>query len=101
MACKECALNMVEYGAGGNITYAEPAGSGTATEETGGSGEGNGNGNGTGTGTASASATTPAVAVAGPRRKRKAKGWFCPVCREREHLFSFHRCPNDRRFVNV
>jgi len=79
VACKECALNMVEYGAGGIITYGiEPAGSGAnATEEatggvaTGGGGEGNGNG-------APASATTPAAA----RRKRKAKGWFCPVCRE-------------------
>ncbi|KAF8190462.1 hypothetical protein BJ912DRAFT_965174 [Pholiota molesta] len=61
VACKECALNMVEFGAGGNITQAaEPAGAGAAGED-------------------------GAPGAAGPRlwrRKRKAKGWFCPVCRQ-------------------
>ena len=90
MACKECALNMVEYGAGGNITYGnESAGGGVnVTEEgTGGvvAGNGGSEGNGNGGATVSASAITPAALS---RRKRKAKGWFCPVCRERE-LYNF------------
>jgi len=93
VACKECALNMVEYGAGGNITYgAETAGGGAnATEEvTGGiiAGSGGGEGNGSGGGSAPTPAATPATTtVANARRKRKAKGWFCPVCREREFTF--------------
>jgi len=91
VACKECALNMVEYGAGGNITYgAENAGSGVnATEDvTGGimPGSGGGEGNGSGVGLAAVVGALPPAnpAVANARRKRKAKGWFCPVCRERE-----------------
>jgi hypothetical protein len=99
VACKECAVNMVEYGAGGqlvhtndatedpaNTTGGEPSGDGaehaeTPNVETAASGE---------------PATTPSggVAQAGEnssrgrehrphrRRKRKAKGWFCPVCRQ-------------------
>ncbi|KAF8962629.1 hypothetical protein BDZ97DRAFT_1662708 [Flammula alnicola] len=71
VACKECALNMVEFGAGGNITQApEPV----ANEAAGGAG---------GAGAHGAGATTPAATpVAAQRRKRKAKGWFCPVCRQ-------------------
>ena len=83
VACKECALNMVEYGAGGNITYgAESAGGGVnVTDEVAGgvAGSGGGEGNATGGGNAPA----PSAAVANARRRRKAKGWFCPVCRER------------------
>jgi hypothetical protein len=82
VACRECALNMVEFGAGGNITQ--------AAEETTAGGdvaaaaavpdvaEG---GAGTAMPTASgvSTMTTPTAAT---RRKRKAKGWFCPVCRQ-------------------
>ncbi|KAF5369092.1 hypothetical protein D9758_003070 [Tetrapyrgos nigripes] len=80
VACKDCALNMVEFGAGGNITQ--------ATEDSGNGNGGTGNGEAatggtgasgaTGTGTGADTATT----VQNPRRKRKAKGWFCPVCRQ-------------------
>ncbi|KAJ3784683.1 hypothetical protein GGU10DRAFT_357182 [Lentinula aff. detonsa] len=72
VACKDCALNMVEFGAGGNIT--QPA------EETaaGDGGADGGEGGTPGTGAAATTTTTPAVT----RRKRKAKGWFCPVCRQ-------------------
>ncbi|KIK52841.1 hypothetical protein GYMLUDRAFT_49680 [Collybiopsis luxurians FD-317 M1] len=71
VACKDCALNMVEFGAGGNITQAteEPATTGDAAAE----------------GNEGGASATPGV-VPSPtlptRRKRKAKGWFCPVCRQ-------------------
>lgn len=71
VACKDCALNMVEFGAGGNITQATEAVAGTAGDE------------------AVPAAGTPGAAAVPPtpttaqRRKRKAKGWFCPVCRQR------------------
>ncbi|KIJ59398.1 hypothetical protein HYDPIDRAFT_118626 [Hydnomerulius pinastri MD-312] len=74
VACKECAINMVEFGAGGNIVHAEDtaaANGGTEAAE----------------GGATAAAATeapaaPSVVPPNPRRKRKAKGWFCPVCRQ-------------------
>lgn len=71
VACKECALNMVEFGAGGHITQ---------TEEPVANAEG-----GDAPGEGADAAPTPATpAVLTPtRRKRKAKGWFCPVCRQR------------------
>ncbi|KAF8345280.1 hypothetical protein F5887DRAFT_967543 [Amanita rubescens] len=72
VACRECALNMVEFGAGGQITQPSDD-SGPAT--TGGSGgdsvPATAGGSGAGTG-----ATNTA------RRRRKAKGWYCPVCRQ-------------------
>ncbi|KAG2067836.1 hypothetical protein BDR04DRAFT_1104424 [Suillus decipiens] len=71
VACKECAINMVEFGAGGNIVHTEEAtatttgGEASATE-----------------GSAPVPATpVPATIAQNIRRKRKAKGWFCPVCR--------------------
>ncbi|CAA7269953.1 unnamed protein product [Cyclocybe aegerita] len=74
VACKECALNMVEFGAGGNITQSEVPVPGTATP--GGGGEDGAANNGATT------PATPAPPTTNPRRKRKAKGWFCPVCRQ-------------------
>ncbi|KIM46815.1 hypothetical protein M413DRAFT_64213 [Hebeloma cylindrosporum] len=70
VACKDCALNMVEFGAGGNITQAtDLAAAGGDEFEPG-----------------APAATTAGPASASPaatqRRKRKAKGWFCPVCRQ-------------------
>ncbi|KAK0474152.1 hypothetical protein IW261DRAFT_1499022 [Armillaria novae-zelandiae] len=84
VACKDCALNMVEFGAGGTITQPEepapaPAPS-TATEEGATTTEGATTADGTTT-PAPAPTPTPTVIVH-PRRKRKAKGWFCPVCRQ-------------------
>ncbi|TFK73454.1 hypothetical protein BDN72DRAFT_834572 [Pluteus cervinus] len=85
VACKECALNMVEFGAGGAITQVEepvappppvPAPAEANGDATGDNTEGpNGD----------APAPTPAPApppVTTTRRKRRAKGWFCPVCRQ-------------------
>ena len=74
VACKDCALNMVEFGAGGNITQATEALNENANAV-----------NPVTPGTASAS--VPSATIPPPtnsRRKRKAKGWFCPVCRQRK-----------------
>jgi len=62
---------MVEFGAGGQINQ--------ATETVGFAGDDVG---GAAAGGAAAAGGTPAAANA--RRKRKAKGWFCPVCRQRK-----------------
>jgi len=74
VACKECALNMVEFGAGGNITQAGEGEGEAAVDE--------GANPVTPSTTGTATATATAIATANNRRKRKAKGWFCPVCRQ-------------------
>lgn len=84
VACKECALNMVEFGAGGSVQHATeaeptpPAAEPTQDQAT-----------------ASEPAGAPPMPgvlvvptpapAAPPRRKRKPKGWFCPVCRQRAY----------------
>ncbi|KAG6377526.1 hypothetical protein JVT61DRAFT_15336 [Boletus reticuloceps] len=80
VACRECAINMVEFGAGGNITHNE-ATNGTGTDATAGEGSGAANTS------ATEGTNPPTVTPPNPRRKRKAKGWFCPVCRQRQYLF--------------
>ncbi|KAJ6470077.1 hypothetical protein C8R47DRAFT_1149386 [Mycena vitilis] len=94
VACRPCAVNMVEFGAGGAIVAeapaeeAEPAAAapaeGADTAASPADGEA-----GAAEGDAPAAAPTPATPApaAAPtptttRRKRKAKGWFCPVCRQ-------------------
>ena len=81
VACKECAMNMIEFGAGGTLTHAaeEPATTPAAvppppTNATAASNVDLEAGN----------TVPPPPPAAAPRRKRKAKGWFCPVCRQRE-----------------
>ena len=86
VACRECALNMIEFGAGGTIVHNDsettapgadaPAAEGAAAE---------GNAEGATEGAPPVPAAVPVV-PANPRRKRKAKGWFCPVCRQRTFL---------------
>ncbi|PFH49886.1 hypothetical protein AMATHDRAFT_146631, partial [Amanita thiersii Skay4041] len=84
VACRECALNMVEFGAGGTITQSEePVGGAGAS----GSGSGGASGSaagaaGTGTAAAGPSGTATTGGMMTARRKRKAKGWYCPVCRQ-------------------
>jgi hypothetical protein len=86
VVCRECAIGMIEFGAGGKVARREePAvnvdsaagASGAAGGATGGDG---------------ATGDVPSVPAPAPttreRRKRKAKGWFCPVCRQRESRFS-------------
>lgn len=81
---------MVEFGAGGQLVHGDDAaatagdtnanagGTGAPTEA---AGEGSGANEGEPAPT-TAPVTPPAPRPANPRRKRKAKGWFCPVCRQ-------------------
>jgi hypothetical protein len=79
---------MVEFGAGGNIiqpTQAEEAGGATEAEPAAdGTPAANGTDAGVGAGTSTFGAPAAGASLASPRRKRKAKGWFCPVCRQRK-----------------
>ena len=83
VACRECAVNMVEFGAGGAITHNE-AEAAPATENN----ENNAENTETpappeeGSGATAQAQYTQAQAA--NRRKRRAKGWFCPVCRQRK-----------------
>lgn len=86
VACKECAVNMVEFGAGGQLVHAEdtaevPSANAATIGETTGEASGDNPGENVGT-TAGATTTTTTAIPTRPRRKRKAKGWFCPVCRQ-------------------
>ncbi|BEJ17230.1 hypothetical protein CspHIS471_0606310 [Cutaneotrichosporon sp. HIS471] len=79
VVCRECAVGMVEFGAGGRVARrdddAAAATVGGAT--TGTTDEPPQMGIGIG------GLLTPAPAPApAPRRKKKAKGWYCPVCRQ-------------------
>ena len=77
---------MVEFGAGGNISHIEDSNAttnavaNTATGE-GGSGAANASG-------ATEGASPPSVPIPNPRRKRKAKGWFCPICRQCQSFYT-------------
>jgi len=87
VACRECAVNMVEFGAGGNLVHAESEQPNTQPANGAASNDDandpvvnhalNGEHNQTMGFGANSSAPTGA-----PRRKRKAKGWYCPVCRQ-------------------
>ncbi|KAL5641507.1 hypothetical protein ACGC1H_001853 [Rhizoctonia solani] len=81
VACKECAGNMITFGAGEGVSAPAPA----ADEAT--PASANTDPPSTGVPNANTNATpeplTPFQAAAATgRRKRKAKGWFCPVCRQ-------------------
>lgn len=94
VACKDCAINMVEYGAGGQLVHpaeeteaaggvADPVVPGETPAE---SSDAAGGANGGDT-EAVATNQPPVVAAAAsiprpPRRKRRPKGWHCPVCRQ-------------------
>lgn len=90
---------MIEFGAGGQITQStepEPTTGAEGEAATPGETAAAGNPGETGEGAEAANATTAATPAAAPatpptttvpRRKRKAKGWFCPVCRQRMILF--------------
>ncbi|KAG8693979.1 hypothetical protein FRC08_008773 [Ceratobasidium sp. 394] len=81
VACKECADNMITFGAGEGVSApAESNAEATGANETNGT---NGTGTAPGPNNPAPEPLSPfqAAAAAG-RRKRKAKGWFCPVCRQ-------------------
>ncbi|KDQ09378.1 hypothetical protein BOTBODRAFT_37129 [Botryobasidium botryosum FD-172 SS1] len=125
VACRECAINMIEYGAGGQLMHYDiiaeegaaasgtvggagaggeggaDGAAGTGAEGASGAGEGPSTGaegqaagaHGEAAGNnhtaaapneaaAAGEPTPPAPATAPRRRKRRAKGWFCPVCRQ-------------------
>jgi hypothetical protein len=80
-------MNMVEFGAGGTIVQPEaevPAAASDGAAGTAGDADGANAEAGASTGV-----TLPTAANTGlnSRRKRKAKGWFCPVCRQRTYHF--------------
>ncbi|KAL7412482.1 hypothetical protein BDY24DRAFT_370900 [Mrakia frigida] len=81
VVCKECAIGMVEFGAGGKVMRREGEGEFGASETGNGAGEGGAGGGEGGTGTAAEVPVAAAPAPAAGRRKKKAKGWQCPVCR--------------------
>lgn len=79
VVCRECAVGMVEFGAGGRVARREE-------DDPGAAGTGTAAGGTTGGIGATADAGAPALAAPPPpaptRRKKKAKGWYCPVCRQ-------------------
>lgn len=79
---------MIEFGAGGQIVQSEstPA-AGAEGENAEGQEENAGGASGEQPAEGAAALPTPIPTVmptTNNRRKRKAKGWFCPVCRQRK-----------------
>ena len=72
---------MVEFGAGGKVGRREDGNGGAVGEDTNGAGP-----------TEPVDVAPPPPVAGGTtatgreRRKKKAKGWYCPVCRQRESL---------------
>ncbi|WVQ65881.1 uncharacterized protein L199_004059 [Kwoniella botswanensis] len=83
VVCRDCAVGMVEYGAGGKVGRREDAENNTGADAT-----PTGNGNGAGAGGSGSGNNTTAQVAGGTttqgreRRKKKVKGWYCPVCRQ-------------------
>ncbi|WVN88751.1 uncharacterized protein L203_103964 [Cryptococcus depauperatus CBS 7841] len=79
VVCRECAVGMVEFGAGGKVARREDTTVGGDTET---------NADVSNSDTAAGSnGTVPQVAggtttTGRERRKKKVKGWYCPVCRQ-------------------
>jgi hypothetical protein len=86
VACKECAVNMVEFGAGGTIVQPENEVPAAATNDNAAAAGGAEGANAETAGAGTPTPPIPTIATTAPnnRRKRKAKGWFCPVCRQRK-----------------
>lgn len=89
VVCRDCAVGMIEFGAGGKVARRED----NPTEGT--DGAAGAGASAAGGGAAAAGAAAPPVsggttATARERRKKKPKGWYCPVCRQRS--FCFPRC---------
>lgn len=85
-------MNMVEYGAGGNIVHNEESNTTANAGANAAAGEGDsGAANTSGAAEGAVPPPPPPPPPPNPRRKRKAKGWFCPVCRQRQYLFNKFR----------
>ncbi|KAJ9120846.1 hypothetical protein QFC22_002780 [Naganishia vaughanmartiniae] len=80
VVCRECAIGMIEFGAGGKVARREEPAA-TVDIATGSAGLTSGATGGDGGAADTPSAPAPA-ATTRERRKRKVKGWFCPVCRQ-------------------
>jgi hypothetical protein len=87
VVCRECAVGMIEFGAGGKVARREDAAEATGAGNDGAAGEASGEAGGSGATNPLAAATGVAATTIGgrERRKKKGKGWFCPVCRQREY----------------
>lgn len=75
---------MIEFGAGGTITQPEAEAAPAGADAVGENGVEGTEGAAGSDPSATPAAPASAVPTANPRRKRKAKGWFCPVCRQRK-----------------
>ncbi|KAL5522653.1 hypothetical protein ACEPAG_8671 [Sanghuangporus baumii] len=82
VACRECAVNMVEFGAGGTVVQPAAAATASADAEAPSNTGGENNGGANAEGGTQPTAAAPQNPTHATRRKRKAKGWFCPVCRQ-------------------
>jgi len=87
VVCRECAVGMIEFGAGGKVARRDEGNEASGTGEAGADGTGETGGAGaSNAATGTPSAPAPATTTGGrERRKKKGKGWFCPVCRQREY----------------
>lgn len=98
VACKDCALNMVEYGAGGQLIHPTEGTDTTAATGPAGADAAEGEAPAEGSGTnaegdrAAAAPAAPAPVPRPLRRKRRAKGWYCPICRQCKCIPLFDYC---------
>jgi hypothetical protein len=91
VVCRECAVGMIEFGAGGKVARREEASETTGATEGGDNGGAEAGPSGAAaTGTTAAAAPTTTTGGR-ERRKKKGKGWFCPVCRQREWISPVYR----------
>jgi len=92
---------MIEFGAGGKVARREEANETTGATEGGDNGGAEAGPSGTAaTGTTAAAA--PSTTTGGrERRKKKGKGWFCPVCRQRECISPIHRLVGTRELKRL
>ncbi|ORX40170.1 hypothetical protein BD324DRAFT_263320 [Kockovaella imperatae] len=80
VVCRECAVGMVEFGAGGKVARREEAPA--DGDAAGGEGTGTAGAPATGGGSTQPPVAGGTTATGRERRKKKAKGWYCPVCRQ-------------------
>ena len=101
VVCRECAVGMIECGAGGKVARREEANETTGATEGGDNGGAEAGPSGAAaTGTTAAAAPTTTTGGR-ERRKKKGKGWFCPVCRQRECISPIYRLVGTRELKRL
>lgn len=80
VVCRDCAVGMIEFGAGGKVARREDAASNDAAN--GAAATADTPAGGAPGVVGGANPPTPAARETERRRRKKAKGWFCPVCRQ-------------------